>query len=520
MIKFIFTNFLFIHLHFKHTSTLSIKKLAGQTLWYGVPSIATRFLGYILNFSLIYLYQAVNIADITQIYAIFPFLNILFTYGLETSYFKFLQQKDKSILYSTLSISIFISTIFLTIILLFFQKPLVEFTALQDNPEYITYMAAIVFLDTLAALPFAKLRQEERPRKYAFIKMLGIVVNVSTVIWFLGFCPHIASLYPDSILLLGYNPNIGIAYYLIGNVIGAAITLLLLIPQFTDIKFHFDTKLWKEVIVYSMPLIIVGLGGMINDMLSRLVFQHVSPLPLLEAKHELGVFAANYRLAILITIFIQMFRLAAEPFFFNQSKNKNAPETYARVMKFFVIACSFMFLFVSLYLDVFQKLMMLKYPEYGEGIQIVPILALGGVFLGIYYNLSIWYKLTNKNWYGAGITIAGAIITIVLNIIWIPKYSYMGSAWATFICYLFMMIVSYLLGQRHYPIPYPIKRIVTYLLSIILLSIASKYFNTLVDSMLLKLTFSTLLLSIFGAIVIYFDRKNFTFLPVIGKYFK
>ena len=169
---------------------------------------------------------------------------------------------------------------------------------------------------------------------------------------------------------------------------------------------------------------------------------------------------------------------------------------------------------------VFQKLMTLKYPEYGEGIQIVPILALGGVFLGIYYNLSIWYKLTNKNWYGAGITIAGAIITIVLNIIWIPKYSYMGSAWATFICYLFMMIVSYLLGQRHYPIPYPIKRIVTYLLSIILLSIASKYFNTLVDSMLLKLTFSTFLLSIFGAIVIYFDRKNFTFLPVIGKYFK
>lgn len=497
---------------------MSIKKLAGQTLWYGVPSIATRFLGYILNFSLIYLYQAVNIADITQIYAIFPFLNILFTYGLETSYFRFLQQKDKTTLYSTLSISIFISTILLTFLLILFQKPLVEFTALQEHPEYITYMASIVFLDTLSALPFARLRQEERPRKYAFIKLIGIVLNVSIVIWYLGFCPSIAKHHPDSILLFGYSEKIGIAYYLIGNIIGAALTLLLLMPQFLSIKIQFDTKLWKEVMIYSMPLIIVGLGGMINDMLSRLVYQHVSPLPLLQAKHELGVFAANYRLAILITIFIQMFRLAAEPFFFNQSKNKNAPETYARVMLFFVIACSFMFLSVSLYLDIFQKIMTLKYPDYGEGIHIVPLLALGGVFLGIYYNLSIWYKLTNKNWYGAGITIAGAIITIVLNIIWIPKYGYTGSAWATLICYLFMMLCSYFMGQKYYPIPYPIKRIVTYLSLIIVLSVLSKYFNTQVESMGIKLLFSTFLLGIFVAAVLFFDRKNFTFLPVVGKY--
>lgn len=499
---------------------MSIKKLAGQTLWYGVPSIATRFLGYILNFSLIYLYQAVNIADITQVYAIFPFLNILFTYGLETSYFRFLQQKNKTTLYSTLSISIFVSTILLTIALIFFKNPLVEFTALQEHPEYISYMAAIVFLDTLTTLPFAKLRQEERPRKYAFIKLIGIVLNVSIVIWFLGICPNIAKSNPNSFLLFGYSEEIGIAYYLIGNIIGSALTLLLLAPQFTTIKFDFDTKLWKEVMVYSMPLIIVGLGGMINDMLSRLVYQHVSPLPALEAKHELGVFAANYRLAVLITIFIQMFRLAAEPFFFNQSKNKNAPETYARVMKFFVIACSFMFLFVSLYLDIFQKVMTLKYPDYGEGIHIVPILALGGVFLGIYYNLSIWYKLTNKNWYGAGITIAGAIITIILNVIWIPKFGYTGSAWATFICYLFMMITSYFMGQKHYPIPYPVKRIVLYLSCIIVFSMACYYINSKLTDLKLKVLVSTLFFITYTGIVLALDRKNFTILPVVGKYFK
>lgn len=320
--------------------------------------------------------------------------------------------------------------------------------------------------------------------------------------------------------MLGYHESTGIAYYLIGNVIGAAVTLLLLAPQWMSIKWRFDVKVWKEVMIYSMPLIIVGLGGMINDMLSRLVFQHVSPLPALQAKHELGVFAANFQLAILITIFIQMFRLAAEPFFFNQAKNQDAKATYARVMLFFVIACSLMFLFVSLYLDVFKAIMTLKYPDYGEGIHIVPILALGGVFLGIYYNLSIWYKLTNKNWYGAGIPIAGALITIVLNVLWIPKYGYTGSAWATLICYLFMMICSYLLGQKYYPVSYPLKRIGTYLGLIIVLSILSYFFNQAVDGMMLKLLFSTLLMGVFLGVVLLLDRKNFTFLPIVGKYFK
>ncbi len=502
----------------KKEKALSIKKLAGQTIWYGVPSIATRFLGYILNFSLIFLYKPYNIADITQVYAIFPFLNILFTYGLETSYFRFSHHVEKNTLYSTLSNSIWISTIIFTVIILAFRVPLSVLTDLQEHPNYITYMAAILFLDTLSALPFAKLRQEERPKRYAFIKMIGVLLNVLIVIWFLGFCPGIAKDHPGSWLLVGYNEKVGIDYYLIGNVIGAGFTLLLLLPQMKKVKLRFDKAVWREVMIYAMPLIIVGLGGMINDMLSRLVYQYVSPLPSHEAKHQLGVFAANYRLAILITIFIQMFRLAAEPFFFNQAKNKNAPETYARVMLFFVIACAFMFLSVSLYLDVFKKIMTLKYPDYGEGIHIVPILALGGVFLGIYYNLSFWYKLTNKNWFGAGITVGGAVITVLLNILWIPKFGYTGSAWATLICYFFMMISSYLLGQKYYPVPYPLQRIGLYLGVAILLAASSQYFNLHVESMAVKLLFSTFLMGIFVVVVLAFDRKNFTFLPVVGKY--
>lgn len=396
---------------------MSIKKLAGQTLWYGLPSIATRFIGYILNFSLIFLYEAVNTADLTQIYSIFPFLNILFTYGVETSFFRYIQKNPLQKVFNTLNVSILFSTFLFTGILLLFREPLIEFTAMEARPEFITWMALIVFFDTFSALPFAKLRQEERPRRYAFVRLLGIFINVFVVLWFLGICPNIAKQNPNSWLLLGYKESIGIGYYLLGNLAGSIVTLILLLREFKGFTFEWDGVLWRDMMKYSYPLIIVGLGGMINDMLSRLVFQHVVDMPELEAKRQLGIFAANYRLAVLITIFIQMFRMAAEPFFFKQSANKNAPETYARVMNMFVVACSFMFLFVGLFLDIFKAIMTLKFQEYGEGIEIVPILALGNVFLGIYYNLSIWYKLTNKNWYGAGITLFGAAITILLNIL-------------------------------------------------------------------------------------------------------
>jgi O-antigen/teichoic acid export membrane protein len=256
---------------------------------------------------------------------------------------------------------------------------------------------------------------------------------------------------------------------------------------------------------------------MINDMLSRLVFQHVTDLPVAEAKKQLGIFAANYRLAVLITIFIQMFRMAAEPFFFNQSQNKNAPETYARVMNMFVVACSVMFLFVGLYLDVFKSIMSVKYKEYGEGIEIVPILAMGSVFLGIYYNLSIWYKLTNKNWYGAGITILGAVVTVLLNILWIPKFGYVGCAWATFICYLLMMVVSYFMGQKYFPVPYNIKKIIGYMLIIAGLTIGSMFLNKGIDSLWLKVGLSTLFFFSYIFYVLKNEKNEFAGLPVIGK---
>lgn len=497
---------------------MSIKKLAGQTLWYGVPSIATRFIGYILNFSLIFLYEAVSTADLTQIYAIFPFLNILFTYGVETSFFRYIQKYSISKVYNTLTISIFCSTILFTALLLYNKQALIDFTAMEDRPEFITWMAIIVFFDTLSALPFAKLRQDERPRRYALVKILGIVINVLVVIWYLGICPNLFQSNPESWFLAGYDIQIGIGYYLIGNVAGSIVTFFLLLPEFKGFKFAFDYLVWKEMMKYSFPLIIVGLGGMINDMLSRLVFQHVSDLPEMEAKQQLGIFAANYRLAVLITIFIQMFRMAAEPFFFKQSANKNAPETYARVMYMFVIACSFMFLFVGLYLDLFKELMTIKYKEYGEGIEIVPILAMGNVFLGIYYNLSVWYKLTDKNWYGAAITLLGAAVTIILNILWIPRFGYVGSAWATFVCYLLMMLLSYSLGQRYFHVPYTTKKIAFLLLLTIVLTAISIYSNPLLPNIWYKLLLSTSLFLGYALIIIKLEKRELSNLPFVGNW--
>ena len=498
----------------------SIKKLAGQTLWYGLPTIGSRFLGYILNFSLSFIYHAADTADLTQIYAIVPFVNILFTYGVETSYFRFSVEKDKEKLYNTLNVSILFTSLLFSAILLLFSQSLANAAFMPKHPEYFLWLTGIIFLDTLATLPFAKLRQEGRPRKYAFVRIAGIVVNVLTVVFFIGICPQIAKKNPASFWLLLYNPTIGIGYYLIGNLVGSATTLILLWKEWISFKFNFDGKLWKEVMKYAYPLIIVGLGGMINEMISRLVYQHVVTLPQEEAKRQLGIFAANYRLAVLITIFIQMFRMAAEPFFFNQAKEDNAKKTYARVMKFFVIACCCMFLFIGLFLDVFEKILTLKFKEYGEGIHIVPILAMGSVFLGIYYNLSIWYKLTNKNLFGAAITIAGAVVTVLLNIWWIPYFGYTGSAWATFCCYAFMMVTSYLLGQKIYRIPYAKKKLIAYLIITTIIFFIHKGLVSLYGNIYFSVATAIALLFLFIWFIGNVERKEFQQFPLIGKFFK
>ncbi|MGB8193817.1 MAG: polysaccharide biosynthesis C-terminal domain-containing protein [Chitinophagaceae bacterium] len=498
---------------------MSIKKLAGQTLWYGVPKIVSRFLNYGLTLLGFQLFDPVATSNLTQVYAIIPFLNIVFTYGLETSYFRFAQHTDRNRLYNTLTFSIVTSTIFFTIMLLLLQDSLSSLFELKDNPEYITWMIGILFFDTLAVLPLAKLRLEERPRKYAFVNVATIFVNILLVIFFFFIAKPKAAADPNTVWGLIYQSDVGVGYFFVANLVASAVSLLFLYKEFGAFKWLFDKKIWKEVMIYSYPLVIVGFGGMINEMLSRVMYRKVLNLSDVIEKRDLGIFGANYKLAVLITIFIQIFKLAAEPFFFNQSSKEDAPRTYARVMKFFVIACCFMFLVVALFLDFWKELIARRYPEYAEGIHIVPVLAMGSVFLGIYYNLSIWYKLTDRNMYGAYITIGGALLTILLNFWWIPEFRYTGAAWATFFCYAFMMIVSYLQGQKFYPIPYAWKKLLAYIVIVTLLYLVQMGISAFTPEwIILHYTTGLALLAAFALFILKIEKKEFERLPYVGRY--
>jgi O-antigen/teichoic acid export membrane protein len=495
--------------------------LAGQTLWYGIPTIASRFLGYLMNLSLPLIFaQPSTTADLTQVYAIIPFLNVLFTYGLETAYFRFSQDSDPKKLYNTLSVSLIGSTIFFTGLLFVFKDQIAQAANLEKHPEYISLMAGIIFFDAIATLAFARLRQENRPKRYAFARIAGVVVNVVVVVLFLGIIPKYIQDNPNSFLKSVYNKDTGIGYYLIGNLAGSILVFVLLWKEFRQIHFSFDSALWKKIMRYSYPLIIVGMGGMVNDMLSRLIYQHVVNEPEAVAKHQLGIFGNIYRLAVLITIMIQAFRMAAEPFFFNRSKEENPQRIYARIMKFFVIACCFMFLCISLYIDVFKWFFeAIDKPAWVEGLQIVPLLALGNIFLGIYYNLSIWYKLTHKNMIGAWITLGGAAITIVLNVLLIPQFHYLGAAIATFCCYLFMMIASYMLGQKHYPVPYARKKLIAYIVLVVLIYLLHIGMIYLWDNNWFNFGTATVLLVLFTLFVGKVERKELQKMPVVGRFF-
>jgi O-antigen/teichoic acid export membrane protein len=498
-----------------------IKSLAGQTLWYGIPTIASRFLGYLLNIILFWMYQPSDTAYITQVYAFIPFLNILFTYGLETSYFRFIINTDKEKLYNTLMISLMITSSIFMVLVLWQTNFLAHAINLPDHPEYIMWTAWILFFDTLATLPFARLRQEGRPRRFAFIKVTSIVINMALVIFFLKICPKLYEQNPTSIFFFWYNPEVGIGYYIIANIIASFITLLFLAKELGNVQLRFDAGLWRRVMNYSYPLIIVGLGGMINEMLSRLVYVRVLDLPKEEELRQLGIFGANYKLAVLITIFIQVFRMAAEPFFFNQSADKNAPRTYSRVMKFFVIACCFMWLAIVTNLEVIKYLGYGKNAAaYAEGLVIIPVLSMGSVFLGIYYNLSVWYKLTNRTLTGAWITLAGAAITIVLNIWWIPLFGYLGSAWATLACYAFMMLISYLLGQKHYHINYPVKKLFAYIAVVVIMFFIHYGIIGLYHNLYLSTFLSLVFILLFLLLIIKVEKKELQKIPFARRFIK
>lgn len=495
----------------------SIKQLAGQTMWYGVSSIAGRFLNYLLTPYLTGVLLTEAYGEMSLVYSLIPFLNILFTYGLETAYFRYIQKKGQEAnVYNTITVSLIISTISLTALLLLFKNALAGFISIKEHPEYITWSAFIIGFDALTTVAFAKLRHDGRPIKYAIIRIGGILINIGVVVFFLSVCPAVIKKDPDSPLLLIYNKNMSVGYVIIANLVQSVFTFLFLWKEFFAFRWQFDKALWKEIMRYTLPLLIVGFGGMINETLDRIMLGWWSTAA--NPKTEVAIYSGCYKLAILISLFVQAFRMGAEPFFFKQAQGENPQRTYARVMKFFVITVCTMFLVVTLYLDIWKYLLSRK--EYWTGLRVVPILLLANIFLGIYYNLSIWYKITNKTRAGAVITLIGALITLVINWLFIPRFGYMACAWATFLCYGTMMVLSFTWGQKVYRVPYAWKKLTAYIVIVVLLYFVYLLFRHIHLNDWINRGFATALLLLFGWFILNVEKKEFQRMPYIGRFLR
>lgn len=494
-----------------------IKKLAGQTIWYGASTIAARFINYLLLPYLTYKLSKSIYGEFSLVYSFIPFMNVVFTYGMETAYFRFSNTKDKEKVYNTTSISLIISSLSLGALLILMRQPIANILSVGSHSEYIIVAAGIIALDALCSIPFARLRQESRPVKFALTKIGGILINIAATYFFISSIPHFLTTHPNHWLHDFYDPNWSVGYLLVANLVQNLFVLLLLSKEFLGFKWQFDAKLWKELMVYGMPLILAGFAGMINETFDRIMLQWWAPVSSVEAaKAEVGIYAACYKLAMLISLAVQAFKMGAEPYFFKQSVEKDAPKQYARIMKFFVITLCFMFLLVALYLDVWKQFIRNK--EMWVGLQVVPILLLANMFLGIYYNLSVWYKLGHKTMAGAWITLAGAGITILINYTLIPYFSYMACAWATFACYGTMMVMSFVWGQKEYPIPYVWKKLVAYIGIVTCFYLIQKALLFFYHPFWFQFLTGTILFSVFGWFILLVEKKEFQKLPVVGKY--
>jgi O-antigen/teichoic acid export membrane protein len=498
----------------------SLKNLAGQTIWYGLSNVAAKLLNFLLTPLLTYLMHTprgqADYGDFSVLYSAISFANIVFTYGMETAYFRFAaKETDKDQLFQTTFGSLLVSTVLLSIILYFFRVPLSDLLGVAGHPEYITISLSIIAADTLAAIPFARLRQAGRPRRYAMMRILGIIVTVTLTVVFIAFSPQWVAKHPGSAYSLWYKQYTRPALILIANAAGSIATLLLLWREWSDFKFHFNTPLWRRIISYSAPFIIIGLGGMVNETLDRIMLRNLLPVDAMAAKREVGIYAANYRIAIFITLFIQAFRMAAEPFFFNQSTDKNAPKTYARVMKWFVITLCFAFLFTALFLDVWKYIVPV---EYRRGLGVVPILLYANLALGIYYNLAVWYKITDRLYWGIGITLIGAALTLSINYFFIPRYGMYACAWATAICYVTMMVLSYIAGQKYFPVPYPTRKLLSYIGVITVLFFAQQGISELTPWFILRFISGFVLMTVFMVLVWKAERSELKSFPLIGRF--
>jgi len=447
------------------------KKLFKQTAIYGLATVLPRMLSFLLVRLYTGILPTAEYGEVSIVLSWMVFFNVILSYGMETAFFRFYNsESDKQNVVATSTITLFWSSIIFLFGALIFRNDLANFANI--DVQYITYSIWILVLDALVIVPFSKLRANQRPMMYAAIKIGNVIVNLALNVFFLLFLPQIADENPNSFLGNLYIENYEIAYIFVSNLVASLITFAVLSPNYLYLNRKFDKLLWKKMMHYGLPILVAGLAFAINEHFDKILLGHLLPENI--AKSEVGAYSACYKLGLFMVLFATAFRLGIEPFFFSHSGNENATQTYAVITKYFVIMGSLILLGVIVFADVL-KVLLLDDKSYWEAMKVVPLIILANFCLGIYNNLSVWYKLTDKTKIGAYISIVGAILTLLLNYILIPKYSYYGSAIATIVAYGSMMMISFFLGNKYYPIPYDINKIGSYLGLSILFSIISFY---------------------------------------------
>ena len=447
----------------------ALKRFFKDTIIYGIAAVLPR----VINFLLVRVHTDAlptnNYAENTNFYIWAALFSVLLTFGFETAFFRFYKsEKKKDSLVSTAFITVFLSALIFVTVVFSLSDFFINLFDFGQNPLQVKLFIGIMALDTLAVIPFAFLRAANRPIRYAIIKLINVGIIVCINLLFLKYIPEFLSEGKSIPQLLEntYNNNTHIVNFIFfANIIGSAISFLLLSPYLLKFKWTFDVLLFKKMISYSWPIAVAGVAYVINENLDKYLIKH------LVGDAEMGIYAACYKLAIFMNLYIMAFRLGAEPFFFNHSDKKNAKETYAKILNYFIIVGSLVFVGIVVFIDILKRPFINE--NYWEAIIIVPVVLLANLFLGVYHNLAIWYKLTDKTRYAMLFSITGALITIILNLVLIPKIGFMASAWATLAAYGTMMVLSYFIGKKHYPVPYNLKKSGSYLIASIVISTTS-----------------------------------------------
>ena len=496
-----------------------IKSLAKDTVIYGLPSIIGRFLNWLLvSLHTRALTETAEYGVVSNIYGLTALLLVLLTYGMETGFFRFINKKDQQEpvrVYATTLYSIaFTSSLFITLALIFLN-PVSNALRYAEYTEYIGMMAFIVAIDAFCCVPFAYLRYKGKAKRFASIKMINILLNIFLNLFFLALCPIINESFPELINWF-YNPGYGVGYIFIANVFTTILTFILLIPDMLPgLRAKFDRQIFRKMLRYSFPILILGIAGIFNQTAAQILFPF-----LFENKDyadsQLGIYSACLKIAAVMIMFIQAFRYAYEPFIFAKNKDDDSKKQYVEAMKYFIIFSLVIFIGVMFYLDVLKYIINSK-SDYYSGLMVVPIVMLGELFFGIYYNLSVWYKLTDQTKWGAYFSITGCILTVAIIIGFVPRYGFIACAWASFASNLLMMLLSYFVGQRKFPVPYNLRSALFYGVVVAVVYFAGMMPQ--IESDILRLSYRTVLFLFFIGIIIKKDLP-LSEIPYIGRYFK